>query len=351
MLKRAVLVIMCLCIGIWGMEVVIASTNGSKELEQGRIFEYPITPKDEEWSNLGSVQAKIEACRIPQEILDEMTNEQLYQAIMEFPFLVDLFIAPSEQEGVESLERTCDAYRELLSRDNAKDFLMDKINGELNVQRNESTVRKQIQNDALVSLIFYQDKFEEEISIEEYTELMSLSTTMEIATTADATTDTLIVGGYVQTPNGTDVLYYVYTCPHDSDYHTEMANAIAEAYEVTLIEVGTCRYNCHLHAWYSTSQNNDKLIFDPAVYMTDGSYTKVLSGISTTSLSAQMGDIVFYGTNEDPSHSAILVSGISGGPIANRIVRSKWGQYGVYEHVVCHVPESYDTRNVSVWHR
>ena len=113
LLKKVVsiLLVLCVCIGtegIYGYE---------KENDEPFRYVYPITPEDEEWDRIDSVEEKIEACRIPQELLNEMTNEELYQAIMDFPFLCDIFVATSQEEGVESLEKTCDAYRELLSRD------------------------------------------------------------------------------------------------------------------------------------------------------------------------------------------------------------------------------------------
>ena len=43
-------------------------------------YEYPVTPNDPEWAELGSTQARIKACRIPQEVLESMTEEQLVQA-------------------------------------------------------------------------------------------------------------------------------------------------------------------------------------------------------------------------------------------------------------------------------
>lgn len=89
------------------------------------------------------------------------------------------------------------------------------------------------------------------------------------------------------------------------------------------------------------------------IYMTDGSYSLVMSGMNSNSLSAQSGDRVFYGTAAGvvTSHSARLVSSPSVYALGSRMARSKWGIYGVFEHAISNVPSAYlDAQsNVSVW--
>lgn len=87
--------------------------------------------------------------------------------------------------------------------------------------------------------------------------------------------------------------------------------------------------------------------------MSDGSYTKILSGLSASSLTAASGDIIFYGELSDlfHAHSAIMDSEPSGAPLAARTVVSKWGRAGVFQHTLANVPGEYDKMNISVWHR
>ena len=77
-------------IGIMVLTVATAFYGGSasnaslpEQNAVSEVYEYPVTPKDPEWAELGSTRARIEACRIPQEVLKEMTEEQLVQAILD----------------------------------------------------------------------------------------------------------------------------------------------------------------------------------------------------------------------------------------------------------------------------
>ncbi len=344
--KQVTCVVLSLCFVMMGMES-ISVIHGDVSMETEEVtFEYPITPDDEEWHKLGTVDAKIAACRIPDEILSKMTNEQLYEAVLQFPFLIDLFLAPSIEEGVKSLGRTCDAYKELMGREGAKDFLVEKIKNRSSLDEVKKTYKEVFLNNALVSLVLFQERFSVELSVEEISELVNASTVFGLAESR-ATNQVNIY-----TPNGTAVPYVTYTCNCEEGDHELFAEDIVETYDVILIQVGTCIYNCHSYAWFSTSPSNFAWIPDPSVYMSDGSYDEVLNGTmgsSCASLSA--GDIVYYGSLlMGGTHSAKMVSNGTGAPITTAYVYSKWGNGGVFKHTVGNVPEVYNTQVVTGWH-
>ena len=185
------------------------------------------------------------------------------------------------------------------------------------------------------------------MSIDDLAELTDMSTMFELSNTY-ATNQAAIY-----TPNGTSVPYISYVCNHASGYHETLAEYYVETYGVTLIEIGTCLYNCHSFAWYNTLASNQAWIPDPSVYMTDGSYTQVLNGtIGSSGVSVKTGDVIFYGSCSDlkSAHSAKMISNGTGVPIANTYVYSKWGACGVYKHIAVNVPEAYDTSIISAWH-
>lgn len=141
-------------------------------------FEYPITPDDEAWKELESIEEKIKVCRIPDEILKKMTDEQLIQAILDFPFLYDVFLAPTEEAGVESLKEICDAYAELLTRPSAKEDLLHKVNQQVDVYSNNISAMNELESDALKNLILYQDDYVDGLSVQGMNELIQFSTQM-----------------------------------------------------------------------------------------------------------------------------------------------------------------------------
>lgn len=68
------------------------------------------------------------ACRIEQEILDSMDTDQLAQAVVDYPLLINVFAYSGPKSSLsDAFEKECDAYRELLTRTGAKIALQAKI--------------------------------------------------------------------------------------------------------------------------------------------------------------------------------------------------------------------------------
>ena len=89
----------------------------SEELTRDKRYIYPITYDSPEWQDFDGVNEKLQACRIPEELLKEMSVEQLVDAVIDFPLLVNVVLYNSSEEGLEALSLQSDAYRELLSRE------------------------------------------------------------------------------------------------------------------------------------------------------------------------------------------------------------------------------------------
>lgn len=323
-------------------EEVYVSYETNSYLENDR-YVYLLMPDDPEWIEMVDYSEKVTACRIPETVLESLSNEQLLQAIIDFPLLSGIFTFSSLKEGTEHLEKVCDAYAELLRRTGAKDILLDEIFFRNNKGRSVITAEEEIILDTLVALTIYQEGFCESLSFEEAELLADASTLVEIKEEAYA------LDGVV-TPNKTFVPCEVRTCYHTVEgYHKAMDAQIEMQFGVELVYEGTCTYNCHSYAWYKQSPYNRYWMQDPTPYTKDGSYSRVVSGnLNTSAASAIPGDIVLYGSI---SHSAVLEGSISGEPIATRTLISKWGSTGVFRHRATQVPSSYDTNTISMWHR
>lgn len=76
---------------------VTASTSPSKKtalsayLPEGEIYEYPITPRKtpEKWKEFTSHGQMLDACQIPEDILDTMTTRQLLLTCVDYPLAND----------------------------------------------------------------------------------------------------------------------------------------------------------------------------------------------------------------------------------------------------------------------
>lgn len=108
--------------------VLFFGSNGIVYASTGKTWMgYLIKPGTEEWMKLGTVENKVEACRIPEETLKQMSNDELIEAVLDYPFLVDIYLFGMEGEPVRTAAKSvyegCDALRELLSRRDGEEAL------------------------------------------------------------------------------------------------------------------------------------------------------------------------------------------------------------------------------------
>lgn len=136
--------------------VLFLGSNGIVYASTGKTWMgYLFKPGTEEWVKLGTVQNKREACRIPEETLKQMSNDELIEAVLEYPFLVDLFLSgkPGEPSptAVKSVYEGCDALRELLSRRDGEEAL--RTFWEERTKNPPATAREEVENDAIGALL------------------------------------------------------------------------------------------------------------------------------------------------------------------------------------------------------
>lgn len=302
----------------------------------GKSF-YSVLPGTPEWDNLGTVEAKKEACSISAEKLLSMTNEELVYAIVDYPFLIDIFLCDDYSIPVNTLFKECDALVELTNRREAVNQLMSFLRNSYDDNNNIVVDIYEFKLEAIMVLLSYSDKLSKDLTDSDVDFINSQSHMVRIKKS-----DNGLRIAYVYTPNGTQVVCETYTCSHSqSSFHSDMDNSAVLVYGVTLISGGSCRYNCHSYAWYSSSTSNTMWINNPSAYMSDGSYYCVLSNMSSNSSSVYSGDKICYGNNSSPAHSAIVSSSSSSTALSNRYVKSKWGNAGVFSHTLSNVPSEY----------
>lgn len=122
--------------------------------ETSGYFEYPIKAGDSEWGLLGGA-GRLEACRIPEDQLEAMSDEQLVQAIADFPMLSEVLMAAIMEYGVANLSDQSDAYKELLTRKNGKSALISKIKA---LEEKEDKTTDEIVIEEVFQLILLHEK-------------------------------------------------------------------------------------------------------------------------------------------------------------------------------------------------
>ena len=305
--------------------------------KQSDICVYPILPGSQEWDELGTVENKKASCKIPEEKLRIMTDSELINAVVDYPFLADIFACDDYLIPVKELMVECDALRELSKRQGAVCFIMDFIKSNYTDDNRIITDIEEYKLEALMIILSYNESFSSKLEDSDIDFINYQSHMVRIKYSGEG-----LRIAYVYTPNGTPIICDTRDCSHaNPDYHSDLDDAFVSAYGVYLISEGSCRYNCHSYAWYNPSIYNSLWMYNPSAYMSDGSYYSVLDDMSSSSTYVNSGDRICYGSTSGPAHSAIVYSYSSSSPLSSRYVKSKWGNAGVFGHTLTNVPSEY----------
>lgn len=291
-------------------------------------YVYPITTESEDWFSY-TVLEKCEMLRIDEQVLQTMTDEQLVHAIADYPYLTDIYALDSMKDGLQNFRNICDAFDELLSRDRGIQSFMFYSSEII------SEIEKEAKYDWKTDFI--------KVALKDMVRILSVE--------GDSIKNSSMNRLSVQTPNGSNVTVTIKPENHTTATHVATDNAYVSTYGVVKVRTGSCKYNCHSYAWYSTASSNPYWMDNPSLYMTDGSYTCKYSGSVYGTIygnGLSVGDRIYYAAN---THSALFIDNpLNGAPLLTLRARSKWGQAGVFEHAVSNVPSVYNYSTVSIWH-
>lgn len=305
-------------------------------------YEYPITVDSPSWFQY-TVLEKVEMLRIPEKILNRMSDEALVQAIVDFPYIGDIYYYGSGvYDGVHTVAKYCSALNELITRESGIRTL--KSYGQITIQNKLSTYS---------ATSDYRDSFEAQV-------LSDIIMVLDTNTTALQSPALATVASAPVTPNGTSLpstAYSIRTEPHSMlhVYHTNKDQNAIDTYGVTLVRKGSCIYNCHSYAWHSQDASNPYWIDNPSTYWNDGSYSMCYTGNVITSIydaNIANGYIVVYGPSNNSTHSAILTGNTnmsSLNSLATVRCISKWGDSGVFKHTLTQVPAEYIYSTIRIY--
>jgi hypothetical protein len=80
-------------------------------------YKYPIKPGTQEWIDLGSRDARANACMITEEILQKISTGGLFESLLSYPFILDYGAWEELQVGFEKLKSENKGFTELYSRE------------------------------------------------------------------------------------------------------------------------------------------------------------------------------------------------------------------------------------------
>lgn len=302
----AIVLILLICFTIAPNNVQAASTSNIYTISES--YQYPIIPGTSEWSELNTLEERVAACKIPDNILYNLTTEALVESVINYPLIVYMFAYDTTQMGYEKVKSYFTGLQELAIRDDAVEKLQQYLG-----QQGISVLNKRVAETILDNLTGSQNQD-------------ILSTFALMAETH-----------YDYTPNGSRIalIYNMSYADHGTnEAEVSSEDAMYSSLHPNATSYGSINpaYNCHSYAWYNASTSNKYWLNGTYVtsYITDGSYTQVSTPRS--------GDIVLY---EDGDHSGVYNG--------NGYVTSKWGMCKLYTHALTDCP--YTVTGITYWRK
>jgi len=250
---------------------------------------------------------RVKALELPEDVLNNCSDEELLYAVIHYPFIVDFLAFEDLKMGYDHLKNYSTVLEKYDKCDHKAAMLEEYWEKYISKGKEEGDLFR-CYDECITQSLYY---------IETGIWLGSWSN----AVRADGS-DMYGSFNYVTltTPNQSNVLCKHYLNDFSGTYISYWNSYYDSAYpNVTRIGPTTNQYNCHSYAWYWQSTLNPYWMESCMAYIGDGSYTE-------TSIVA-VGDIIYYNTG----HSGVVA--LASGSMSNVRIRSKWAQYGLYYHL------------------
>lgn len=167
MLQKGRLVIFLVIIMLINTQNTVLASNSIESQDPRYVvdvpYTYPILPGTDEWKEFDTHVEKIDACQIPEEILQNMTTEALLKTVLKYPLMEDMMVYDSPNMGYNALYSTFNGLQTLVQRTDAA-FELEKLNNSGNetfsLTENGDTL-KSIYLNVLTNYISEQDAYSE----------------------------------------------------------------------------------------------------------------------------------------------------------------------------------------------
>lgn len=333
-------------------------------------YSYELTPASSEWSSYDFKSDILAQLQIPEGKLSSMTTEALLTTVLNYPYILDYNVFNNPEDAYEVFYNDFNGFRELMARPDLTTVLINEYS-ESNVMTSEVYAQYSIalvdeeNEDALMlpKLFFSVSTIEfllicdelhngdfsaqqqevittlasEKADARAISGLYSNSSSIyseysSVANQATTRAGEYAYGSSVYTPNNSEVETYYNRYPELTDEEIEQMYlaTLAEYPNAEYLRPASVKYNCHSYAWYSQETSNKHWMNDPSLYMSDGSYYRMTT-------SPRVGMKAFWVTGD---HSGIVSTITYSGGTHTYYVTSKWGPYGLYEHLLTNCPYS-----------
>lgn len=84
--------------------------------QNDKIWDYPVKPGTEEWAKFKTGKQMVDACQIPQEIINELSTEKLVEICLNYPLYVNYLAFNDERKGINIIIKNFNGLSELARR-------------------------------------------------------------------------------------------------------------------------------------------------------------------------------------------------------------------------------------------
>ena len=99
--------------------------------QEEKRWDYPVKPRTEEWKTLESNKAKVEVCQVPEQILRDISTNDLMILCLQYPLLYDVFAFNSINDGLTKLFTDFNGIRAFSKMENATNNLREHYLSEI----------------------------------------------------------------------------------------------------------------------------------------------------------------------------------------------------------------------------
>jgi hypothetical protein len=138
--------------------------GGCRSFKISGTYTYPIPFQSDAWFELRSLDERVNACQIPDDVLASISTEALLETLLNYPLLNDFVAFDVMQRGFERIKGEQHGFAELYSRPDLFDVALDRYN-KMSVHCND-TYPPFVQGKAVASIGFiclefmmFQDEF------------------------------------------------------------------------------------------------------------------------------------------------------------------------------------------------
>lgn len=89
-------------------------------------YDYPVKPGTAEWRAIGNHVQMVKATQIPEEILKDLTTEEVIESLLNHPLLFDVFLFGTLQKGFDVFLGRINVLQELMLREDRHTLLLSK---------------------------------------------------------------------------------------------------------------------------------------------------------------------------------------------------------------------------------